>query len=229
MLILACARRVKIMDKMASRGDWYKGRPVLNEIPRLWGQTLGLISFGNVATAVARRAKPFGMHIIAYDPYVTELKMTAEGVEPVTFEELLERSDYLSIHPGLNDSSRGMLSDDQFEAMKDSVSVINCGRGGTIDELHDPPRFRIARSLPGLDVMKEPPELDNPLLSMENVIITPHAASATTRMRPETRRRAARSPWCCRVSGYELCKSDGTAECCTGAVATGADESGPNR
>ena len=107
------------MDKMASRGDWYKGRPVLNEIPRLWGQTLGLISFGNVATAVARRAKPFGMHIIAYDRYVTELKMTAEGVEPVTFEELLERSDYLSIHPGLNDSSRGMLSDDQFEAMKD--------------------------------------------------------------------------------------------------------------
>ena len=134
------------------------------------------------------------MHIIAYDPYVTELKMTAEGVEPVTFEELLERSDYLSIHPGLNDSSRGMLSDDQFEAMKDSVSVINCGRGGTIDEaalIRALQNRQIAAA--GLDVMeKEPPELDNPLLSMDNVIITPHAASATTRMRPETRRRAAR-------------------------------------
>ena len=113
------------------------------------------------------------MHIIAYDPYVTELKMTAEGVEPVTFEELLERSDYLSIHPGLNDSSRGMLSDDQFEAMKDSVSVINCGRGGTIDEaalIRALQNRQIAAA--GLDVMeKEPPELDNPLLSMENVII----------------------------------------------------------
>ena len=194
MLLLACARRVKLMDKMVSRGDWYKGRPVLNEIPRLWGQTLGLISFGNVATAVARRAKPFGMHIIACDPFVTELKMTAEGVEPVTFDELLERSDYISVHPGLNDSSRRMLSDDEFARMKDTVSIINCGRGGTIDE---PALTRALQSgqvaSAGLDVLEqEPPDTDNPLLHMDNVMITPHAASATTRMRPETRRRAAR-------------------------------------
>ena len=194
MLLLACARRVKIMDKMVSSGDWYKGRPVLNEIPRLWGQTLGLISFGNVATAVARRAKPFGMHIIACDPYVTELKMTAEGVEPVSFEELLARSDYISVHPGLNDSSRGMLSDAQFAAMKDSAVVINCGRGPVIDEsalIRALQQSEIAAA--GLDVLEhEPPAADNPLLQMDNVIITPHAASATTRMRPETRRRAAR-------------------------------------
>jgi len=194
MLLLACARRVKIMDKMVSSGDWYKGRPVLNEIPRLWGQTLGLISFGNVATAVARRAKPFGMHIIACDPYVTELKMTAEGVEPVSFEELLARSDYVSVHPGLNDSSRGMLSDAQFAAMKDSAVVINCGRGPVIDEsalIRALQQNEIAAA--GLDVLEhEPPAADNPLLQMDNVIITPHAASATTRMRPETRRRAAR-------------------------------------
>lgn len=194
MLLLACARRVKIMDKMVSSGDWYKGRPVLNEIPRLWGQTLGLISFGNVATAVARRAKPFGMHVIACDPYVTELKMTAEGVEPVSFEELLDRSDYVSVHPGLNDSSRGMLSDAQFAAMKDSAVVINCGRGPVIDE---PALIRALQTgeiaAAGLDVLeREPPVADNPLLQMDNVIITPHAASATTRMRPETRRRAAR-------------------------------------
>jgi len=147
MLLLACARRVKIMDKMVSSGDWYKGRPVLNEIPRLWGQTLGLISFGNVATAVARRAKPFGMHVIACDPYVTELKMTAEGVEPVSFEELLDRSDYVSVHPGLNDSSRGMLSDAQFAAMKDSAVVINCGRGPVIDEPASFVHCRPAKSL----------------------------------------------------------------------------------
>ena len=194
MLLLACARRVKLMDKMASRGDWYKGRPVLNEIPRLWGQTLGLISFGNVATAVARRAKPFGMHIIACDPFVTELKMTAEGVEPVTFQELLERSDYISVHPGLNESSRGMLSDREFAAMKDTVSIINCGRGPVIDEaalIRALQSGQVASA--GLDVLeKEPPEPDNPLLTMDNVMITPHAASATTMMRPQTRRRAAR-------------------------------------
>ncbi len=194
MLLLASARRVKIMDSMVNRGDWYKGRPVLNNVPRLWGQTLGLISFGNVARAVARRAKGFGMHIIAYDPYVSELKLTGEGVEPVTYAELLERSDYLSVHPGLNEETRGMLSTAQFAQMKDSAVVINCGRGPVIDEsalikaLQD---GQIAAA--GLDVLEqEPPDKDNPLLQMENVILTPHAASATTRMRFETRRRAGK-------------------------------------
>ena len=194
MLLLACARRVKLMDKMVGEGRWYKGRPVLEKIPRIWGQTLGLVSFGNVATAVARRAKPFGLNIIAYDPYVTELKMTAEGVEPVTLQQLLQRSDYLSVHPGLNETSRAMISDDEFAVMKDSAVIINCGRGPTIDEAA---MIRALQSgsiaAAGLDVLeKEPPLPDNPLLTMDNVIITPHAASATDRMRPETRRRAGR-------------------------------------
>ena len=194
MLLLACARRVKLMDKMVKDGDWFKGRPVLNEIPRLWGQTLGLISFGNVATAVSRRAKAFGLNIIAYDPFVTELKMTGEGVEPVSFPELMERSDYLSVHPGLNDGTRAMLSTKEFAMMKNTAAVINCGRGPVIDEaaliraLQD---GQIAAA--GLDVLdKEPPNPDNPLMQMDNVILTPHAASATTRMRPETRRRVGR-------------------------------------
>jgi len=194
MLLLACARRVKLMDKLVKDGDWYKGRPILNDVPRLWGQTLGLISFGNVARAVARRATAFGLHIIAYDPYVTELKMTGEGVEPVSYTELLERSDYLSVHPGLNQASRGMLSSDQFKLMKNTASVINCGRGPVIDEgalISALQNGQIAAA--GLDVLeKEPPEPDNPLMEMDNVILTPHAASATTRMRPETRRRVGR-------------------------------------
>ena len=194
MLLLGCARRVKLMDKIVKDGNWYKGRPILNEIPRLWGQTLGLISFGNVARAVARRAKPFGLNVIAYDPYVSELKITGEGVEPVSFGELLERSDYLSIHPGLNEGTRGMLSTEQFSRMKNTAAVINCGRGPTIDEkalikaLQD---GEIAAA--GLDVLEqEPPAENNPLMDMANVILTPHAASATTRMRPETRRRVGR-------------------------------------
>ncbi|MDG1206692.1 MAG: C-terminal binding protein [Pseudomonadales bacterium] len=194
MLLLAAGRRVKLMDKMVKQGDWFKGRPVLNEVPRLWGQTLGLISFGNVAKAVARRAKAFGMHVLAYDPYVSELKMTGEGVEPVTYTELLQRSDYLSVHPGLNAETRGMLSTDQFAMMKTGSVVINCGRGPVIDEgalivaLNE---GKIGAA--GLDVLeREPPAPDNPLIAMDNVILTPHAASATTRMRIETRRRAGR-------------------------------------
>ena len=194
MLLLAAGRRVKLMDKMAGDGRWFEGRPVLNHVPRLWGQTLGLISFGNVATAVARRAKAFGLHIIAYDPFVSELKMTGEGVEPVSYAELLARSDYLSVHPGLNDDTRGMLSDAEFAAMKNSAVVINCGRGAVIDEaalIRALQSGEIAAA--GLDVLEqEPPELNNPLLAMDNVLITPHAASATTRMRTETRRRNGR-------------------------------------
>lgn len=194
MLLLACARRTRMMDKLVRESDWFAGRPVLAEVPRLWGQTLGLISFGNVARAVARRAKPFGMNVIAHDPYVTELKMTGEGVEPVSLDELLARSDYVSVHPGLNAGTRAMLGAAEFEAMKNSAAIVNCGRGPVIDEaaliqaLYD---GEIAAA--GLDVLeKEPPEPDNPLLKMDNVILTPHVASASTRMRPETRRRVGR-------------------------------------
>ena len=194
MLLLASARRVKLMDKMAGSGDWYKGRPVFNHVPRLWGQTLGLVSFGNVARAVARRAKAFGFHIIAYDPYVSELKLTGEGVEPVTFDELLERSDYLSIHPGLNEDTYHMLGTKEFAKMKDGAVVVNCGRGGTIDEDALVAALKAEKiAAAGLDVLEqEPPDLDHPLLHMDNVLITPHSASATSRMRIETRRRAAR-------------------------------------
>lgn len=194
MLLLAAGRRVKMMDQLVREGRWYEGRPILNHVPRLWGQTLGLVSFGHVATAVARRAKAFGLHVIAYDPYVSELKMTAEGVEPVTFDELLERSDYLSVHPGLNAQTRGMMNDAAFAKMKSTAVIINCGRGPVIDEaalIRALQAGQIAAA--GLDVLEqEPPDANNPLLAMDNVIITPHAASATTRMRTETRRRNGR-------------------------------------
>ncbi|MEE9556037.1 MAG: NAD(P)-dependent oxidoreductase, partial [Candidatus Adiutricales bacterium] len=123
MLILAVARRVKEEDQLVCSGEWFKGRPILTQIPRLWGQTLGLISFGNVARAVARRAKPFGLHIIAHDPYVTELKMTGEGVEPVSLRELLKRSDYISMHPPLNEETYHMLSTEDFKAMKNTAVI----------------------------------------------------------------------------------------------------------
>ena len=155
-------------------------------LPRLWGQTLGIIGFGNIGTAVARRARAFGFQIIAHDPYVSELKLTAEGVEPVSLKEVLERSDYLTLHPPLNSETAQMIGENELTLMKQSAILINCSRGGVVDEsaliagLKD---GKIAGA--GLDVLEtEPPASDNPLLSMGNVVLTPHAASATTRMRP---------------------------------------------
>lgn len=193
-LLLAAARRLKMMDDMVRRGEWAKGRPILTEFPRLWGQTLGLLAFGNISTAVARRAKPFGFNIIAHDPYISELKMTAEGVEPVSFGELLERSDYLSVHPALNSETYHVMDEAAFERMKKTAVFVNCARGSIVDEaalIRALQTGQIAAA--GLDVLEqEPPALDNPLFAMDNVILTPHAASGTSRMRPAARRRVGR-------------------------------------
>ena len=195
MMFLAAHRRVLLMHQMTKEGRWSEGRPHHADIPRLWGQTIGLISFGNVAKAVARRCHAFGLRVIAYDPYVGELEMTVANVEPVTsLSELLERSDFVSMHAPLNAQTTHMLSDDHFARMKTSALFINNGRGPTVDEA------ALIRALQSgaiagaaLDVFeKEPVPTDNPLLQMDNVICTPHIASATSRMAPETRRRLGR-------------------------------------
>lgn len=194
MLLLAAVRRVRQSDRMAKEGHWFDGRPLLAQVPRLMGRTLGLLGFGSVARCVARRAAGFGVHMIACDPYLSELSISEAGVEPVSFHELLERSDYLSLHLPLNDATRHLLNDAAFARMKPGVVIVNTARGPIIDEA------ALVRALvsgtvgaAGLDVMEdEPPRPDNPLLERDDVIITPHVASATTRMRPETRRRAAR-------------------------------------
>lgn len=194
MLLLNVSRLTPTMARMAKTGDWYQARPLLSRVPRVMGQTLGLFAFGNVARCTARRAKAFGMHVIAFDPYVSELEMSALGVEPVSFSELLARSDYLSVHAPHNDETEHAINAAAFAQMKNTAIVINTARGPIIDEKALIEALRSgAIAGAGLDVLEqEPPALDNPLLSMENVLVTPHVASASTRMRPETRRRAAR-------------------------------------
>jgi D-3-phosphoglycerate dehydrogenase len=194
MLLLGAARRAPAMARMAREGQWFQGRPVLSQIPRLLGQTLGLFAFGNVARCTARRAQAFGLRVIAYDPYVSELEISAAGVEPVGLPELLERSDYLSIHAPHNAETEHAIGAAAFARMKPTAVVINTARGPIIDEaalIEALQAGQIAGA--GLDVLEqEPPSNNNPLLTMENVLVTPHVASATTRMRPETRRRVGR-------------------------------------
>ncbi len=195
MMFLAAHRRLLLMHRLTQEGRWSEGRPHHADIPRLWGQTIGLISFGNVAKAVARRCHAFGLRVLAYDPYVSELEMTADNVEPVTsLFELLERSDFVSMHAPLNAETTHMLSDQHFARMKKSALFINNGRGPTVDE------EALIRALESgdiagaaLDVFEvEPVSTNNPLLHMDNVVCTPHIASATARMAPETRRRLGR-------------------------------------
>ena len=193
-LILATYRRLLTLDQMARDGRWSEGRPMLNHFPRLFGMTLGLISFGHVARAVALRAAPFGLRVLAFDPYVGELSMTRSGVEPVGLPELLQRSDIVSMHAPGTSETQHMMSEAQFRLMGPDALFVNTGRGATVDEEAMIAALRegwIAGA--GLDVLDaEPPDPGNPLLTMDNVIVTPHVASASARMDPERRRRVGR-------------------------------------
>ena len=194
MLILATFRRLTTMDKWVREGRWKDGRPLLHRFPRLMGQTLGLIAFGHVARAVAVRARAFGLHIIAYDPYVEELVLTQHGVEPVGLSELLKRADIVSMHAPSTADAHHMLTEEHFRLMKPEALFINTGRGPTVDER------ALVKALQegwiagaGLDVLEEEPAAPtNPLLRMDNVILTPHVASASARFDPERRRRVGR-------------------------------------
>jgi D-3-phosphoglycerate dehydrogenase len=194
MLVLDVARMTPLMARMAREGEWYQARPILSRRPRLLGQTLGLFAFGHVARATARRAKAFGLRVIAYDPYVSELEISAAEVEPVGFHELLERSDFLSVHAPLNAETEHAIDAAALGRMKPTAAVINTARGPIIDEAALIQALRdgvIAGA--GLDVTEqEPASPENPLLHMDNVLVTPHIASASSRMRPETRRRVGR-------------------------------------
>ena len=195
MLLLAAHRRLLLMHQMTRDGRWREGRPYHDDIPRMWGCTIGLISFGNVARAVARRCHVFGLRVIAYDPFVGELEMTKANVEPVTsLFELLERSDFVSMHAPHTGQTHHMLSDEHFARMKTSALFINNGRGKTVDE-EALIRALESKAIAGaaLDVFEqEPVSTNNPLLQMDNVACTPHMASASARMGPESRRRLGR-------------------------------------
>lgn len=194
MLLLDTARMTPQMARLVAGGQWYEGRPLLSARPRLLGQTLGLYGFGNVARCTARRARAFGLRLIACDPYVSELEITGAGVEPVGFTELLERSDFLSVHTPHNAETEHTIDAGALSRMKPTAILINTARGPIVDEqalIKALLEGTIAGA--GLDVLEtEPPLPGNPLLTMPNVVVTPHVASATTRMRPETRRRVGR-------------------------------------
>ena len=140
------------------------------------GKTLGLIGVGNIGKEVARRASALGMTVLAYDPYVKSL----EGVKLVGLNEILTQSDYISLHLPKNSETEKMISTDQFAMMKDGVRIVNCARGGIIDEdaLYSAlTSGKVAGA--ALDVFAEEPPTDWKLLKLENVIGSPHIGAAT--------------------------------------------------
>jgi len=190
-LLLSTFRRVIEQDRMVREHRWKEGRPALLKIPRLMGQTLGFVSFGRVARAVARRAAPFGLRMIAYDPFLDETQIAEHGVMPATLNEVMSQSDFVSMHAPARPECTHLLKEQHFRQMKKSAIFINTGRGPTVDE------NALIKALSegwfayaGLDVLEvEPPSHNNPILSMDNVILSAHTASASARFDEARKRR----------------------------------------
>jgi len=171
--MFALARSLYQTTASIKAEKWEKKRFEGDEIG---GKTLGLIGVGNIGREVARRASALGMTVLSYDPYVKSL----EGVKLVGLNEILTQSDYISLHLPKNSETEKMISTDQFAMMKDGVRIVNCARGGIIDEdaLYSAlTSGKVAGA--ALDVFAEEPPTDWTLLKLENVIGSPHIGAAT--------------------------------------------------
>lgn len=160
----AASMKAEIWDKKSFVGD------------EIGGKTLGLIGIGNIGRETAKRALALGMTVVAYDPYVKE----AEGIQLVTLDELLAQSDYISFHLPKTAESANMIGAAQFAKMKNGVRIVNCARGGIIDEnaLYEAlTSGKVAGA--ALDVFAEEPPADWKLLKLDNVIGSPHIGAST--------------------------------------------------
>src|SRR6202163_4847687 len=173
-LLLALARKVTFANKLVQSGRWEV--PPIVPLRRLEGQVLGLVGFGNIPRALAPKAKAFGLKVLTHDPYVKQDALAAAGVEGVSFDDLLARSDFISVHAPLLPATRGLMNAKAFAKMKKGAFLINTARGPLVDEL-----ALVAALDSGhlggaaLDVLTiEPPAKDSPLIGRDNVILTPH-------------------------------------------------------
>jgi D-3-phosphoglycerate dehydrogenase len=176
-LLLAWNRKIVTLDRQVHAGTWGSGVPGPHT-GALHGETVGIVGLGNIGSAFARRIAAFETTVIACDPYVDDARFAALGVERVSLEALAERSDYVSVHTLLNAETRHLIGEPFFRRMKPTAILINTSRGPVVDEA------ALARALAAgrpagaaLDVWeREPVAPDNPLLQMDNVLATPHAA-----------------------------------------------------
>ncbi len=177
-LILAAARKIPQADRSVKEGKWERKKFMGME---LRGKTIGVIGIGRVGYEVAKRCKALEMNVIAYDPYVPKERAEKIGVKLVDLDTLLKESDIITIHVPRTKETVGMISKKQFEKMKDGVLLVNAARGGVVDEKALYEALKSGKvSAAALDVYeKEPPDPNNPLLKMDNVVTTPHIAAST--------------------------------------------------
>jgi D-3-phosphoglycerate dehydrogenase len=177
-MLFALAREIPEANQSTQSGKWEKNRFMGVELA---GKTLGLIGCGNIGSIVADRAHGLKMKVVAYDPFLSPERAVELGVEKAELDELLSRADFITLHTPLTDQTRGILSREALTKTKPGVRIVNCARGGLIDEV------ALKESLDSghvagaaLDVFAEEPAKDNPLFGTRGLICTPHLGASTT-------------------------------------------------
>ena len=176
-MMLALSRNIPQANSSVKAGKWEKARFRGREVSH---KVLGIIGVGRIGRIVADRAKGLKMNVIAYDPYISPEVIEKIGIEGVSLDELFARSDYITIHTPMTKETRNLLRADAFEKMKKGVFIVNCARGGIVNEqdLCDAIQAGVVAGA-ALDVFTQEPPKDSPLLSLDQVVATPHLGAST--------------------------------------------------
>ena len=178
-LLVALARNIPQANASVKAARWERKHFIGAE---LQGKTLGVVGLGRIGRAVAVRARAFGMQIVGHDPFIAPDQARDLEIESASLDEVFARADFLTVHTPLTTETRGVIGRDAFSKMKPGVRVINCARGGLVDEaaLYEAIKSGVVAGA-ALDVFEqEPPPPDHPLLGLEEVIVTPHLGASTT-------------------------------------------------
>lgn len=177
-MILTLSRNIAQANASMKKGEWKRSKFMGVE---LYNKVLGIVGFGRIGSEVAKRALSFGMKVLAYDPFLSAQVAESIGVEIAELNKVLQESDYITVHTPLTDETKHMISDKEFGMMKKNVRIVNCARGGIIDELalvRAVKEGKVAGA--AMDVFEsEPLAADNELLKLDNVITTPHLGAST--------------------------------------------------
>ena len=175
--MLSLSRNLPKADRSIREGKWERGSLMGAELAH---KTLAIFGFGTIGRIVSQRGLGLRMRVIAHDPFVTDEIFKEYGVEPVSFDELIAQADYLTLHCPMNDKTRGIIGTDQIASMKNSARIINCARGGLIDEAALYEGLK-SNHLAGaaLDVYENEPPKQSPLLELDNIVFTPHLGAST--------------------------------------------------
>ena len=175
--LFSLSRQLPEADRSVRGGDWARSKFMGSEVT---GKTLGIIGFGTIGRLVAERARGLKMRVLGFDPFVTPETFTQHGVAGVTLEELLREADYVTLHCPLNDDTRNLLNAERLQAMKKGARLINCARGGLLDEaalLKHVESGHLAGA--ALDVFAKEPPGDSPLYGHPRIQFTPHLGAST--------------------------------------------------